>query len=269
MPILNALILAQLVKCLMKCLRETYSLRGSWLLSLHRMVCFKVVLGDDGLWGFAWQICIYRNYPDLYWSRLCWIGQNGSCTDCCEALNMMNLLVRLCLICIQSLERWRSHVGCLIPWKNILKSRGMQWFQDWPRMAFTGKHMISFSVWRKKGLDKSFTLVSVSKAVGQLGDGNKCKFVYTSASELGVEFSVLVGTALVLICTPNASLYRMQDRFLTWISPGVKSIHHGMRWFVGILSLKWRSNGTLWKCVETMYNQTFTLIAAGSMHLLH
>ncbi|WP_171489801.1 hypothetical protein, partial [Acinetobacter baumannii] len=46
---------------------------------------------------------------------------------------------------------------------------------------------------KKEGIrPKSFTLVSVSKAVGQLGDGNKCKFVYTSASELGVEFSVLV-----------------------------------------------------------------------------
>lgn len=69
---------------------------------------------------------------------------------------------------------------------------------------------------KKEGIrPNSFTLVSVSKAVGLLGDGNKCKFVHSCASELGVASSVLVGTALIDMYSPIASLCLMQDRFLT------------------------------------------------------
>lgn len=68
-------------------------------------------------------------------------------------------------------------------------------------LTLNGLHMEAFDHFismKREGIRlNKYTLVSVSKAVGQLGDGNKCKIVHSCASELGVESSVLVGTALI------------------------------------------------------------------------
>ncbi|XP_062000892.1 pentatricopeptide repeat-containing protein At2g27610-like [Rosa rugosa] len=68
-------------------------------------------------------------------------------------------------------------------------------------LTSNGFHMEAFDQFlsmKRKGIrPNKYTLVSVSKAVGQLGDGNKCKIIHSCASELGVESSVLVGTALI------------------------------------------------------------------------
>ncbi|KAM1162562.1 hypothetical protein ACFX13_001618 [Malus domestica] len=51
---------------------------------------------------------------------------------------------------------------------------------------------------QKEGITPNlYTLISISKAVGKLGDLDKSKIVHSYASELGMESSVLVGTALI------------------------------------------------------------------------
>ncbi|CAN6569047.1 unnamed protein product [Malus baccata var. baccata] len=51
---------------------------------------------------------------------------------------------------------------------------------------------------QKEGITPNlYTHISISKAVGKLGDLDKSKIVHSYASELGMESSVLVGTALI------------------------------------------------------------------------
>ncbi|XP_021824777.1 putative pentatricopeptide repeat-containing protein At1g56570 [Prunus avium] len=75
----------------------------------------------------------------------------------------------------------------------------------------------------KEGITPNmYTLISVSKAVGKLGDVNKSKVVHSYASELGMESSVLVGTALIDMYSKCKSLSDARSVFdLNFTSCGV------------------------------------------------
>ncbi|KAL6980803.1 hypothetical protein U1Q18_022443 [Sarracenia purpurea var. burkii] len=65
----------------------------------------------------------------------------------------------------------------------------------------TGHYVEAFNYFiamKKSGFTPNmYTFISVLKAVGKLGDGNKCKEVHKCVSQLDMESNVLVGTALI------------------------------------------------------------------------
>lgn len=145
---------------------------------------------DEFVYSAVTQSCIHMNYGELGRMVHAQIVVSGFSSHVVVSTSLLNMYAKIGNI----------KDSCKV-FNTMIEHNQVSWNAMISGLTTNGLHLASFDLlgnMSKQGLSPNlYTLISVSKAVGKLGDLSKAKEVHNHACELGIESKVSMGTALI------------------------------------------------------------------------